>query len=97
MPANKNIGTTHITNGCYRLHPVEWAIGEAVGALIAFCLAGDRTPRSVRGDAVALADYQRLLTGTFGVPLAWPEPVRSRPLARAHETESYGRPFAVCR
>ncbi len=23
IPANKNIGTTHITNGCYRLHPVE--------------------------------------------------------------------------
>ena len=24
LPACKNIGTTHITNGCYRLHPVEW-------------------------------------------------------------------------
>ena len=24
IAANKNIGTTHITNGCYRLHPVEW-------------------------------------------------------------------------
>jgi hypothetical protein len=23
IPACKNIGTTHITNGCYRLHPVE--------------------------------------------------------------------------
>ena len=29
LPACKNLGTTHITNGCYRLHPVEWAIGEA--------------------------------------------------------------------
>lgn len=29
IPANKNIGTTHITNGCYRLHPVEWNIGES--------------------------------------------------------------------
>ena len=36
LPANKNIGTTHITNGCYRLHPVEWSIGEAVGCLIAY-------------------------------------------------------------
>src|SRR3712207_8972640 len=27
----KNIGTTHVTNGCYRLHPVEWTIGEAAG------------------------------------------------------------------
>ncbi|MGH9548145.1 MAG: FAD-dependent oxidoreductase, partial [Terriglobales bacterium] len=33
FPACKNIGTTHITNGAYRLHPVEWAIGEAQGAL----------------------------------------------------------------
>ena len=33
LPACKNIGTTHITNGCYRLHPVEWNIGEAAGAL----------------------------------------------------------------
>ena len=24
----KNIGTTHIANGCFRLHPVEWIIGE---------------------------------------------------------------------
>jgi hypothetical protein len=33
LPAAKNIGTTHITNGCYRMHPVEWNIGEAAGAL----------------------------------------------------------------
>ena len=33
LPACKNLGTTHITNGCFRLHPVEWAIGEAAGAL----------------------------------------------------------------
>src|SRR5690349_23906379 len=23
LPAAKNLGVTHITNGCYRLHPVE--------------------------------------------------------------------------
>jgi hypothetical protein len=34
----KNIGTTHITNGCYRLHPVEWSIGEAAGSLAARCI-----------------------------------------------------------
>ncbi|MGG2474547.1 FAD-dependent oxidoreductase, partial [Rhizobium sp. BR5] len=34
----KNIGTTHITNGCYRLHPVEWNIGEVAGMLAAYCL-----------------------------------------------------------
>eukprot|EP01035_Chromulina_nebulosa_P015101 gene15101-20003_t len=36
LPACKNLGVTHITNGCYRLHPVEWNIGESVGALVAF-------------------------------------------------------------
>ena len=38
LPANKNLGVTHITNGCYRLHPVEWNIGEAAGALAAQAL-----------------------------------------------------------
>jgi len=35
IPAAKNIGFRHITNGCYRLHPVEWHIGEAAGYLAA--------------------------------------------------------------
>jgi hypothetical protein len=86
LPANKNIGTTHITNGCYRLHPVEWAIGEAVGALLAFCLNDSHTPRAVRADATLLADYQRLLTERFGVPLAWPEAIRNRPLSDAKQS-----------
>jgi hypothetical protein len=76
LPAGKNIGSTHITNGCYRLHPVEWNIGEAAGALAAFCLDGKLEPREVREGH--LQDYQRLLTG-LGVELAWPEPYRSTP------------------
>ena len=48
LPACKNLGTTHITNGCYRLHPVEWNIGEASGALAAYCLDKDLVPRQVR-------------------------------------------------
>lgn len=68
LPACKNIGTTHITNGCYRLHPVEWNIGEAAGALAAFCLKKKMSPRAVR--AKALAEFQQLLTND-GVDLAW--------------------------
>lgn len=48
LPAAKNLGVTHITNGCYRLHPVEWNIGEAVGLLAAFCQARKVLPRQVR-------------------------------------------------
>jgi hypothetical protein len=39
LAAGKCLGVTHVTNGCYRLHPVEWNVGEAAGALAAFCLS----------------------------------------------------------
>jgi hypothetical protein len=67
----KNVGTTHITNGCYRLHPVEWNIGEAAGALAAFALAERMPPAAVREDPAALHRFQRRLHEE-GVPLAWP-------------------------
>jgi hypothetical protein len=72
LPAAKNIGTTHITNGAYRLHPVEWNIGEAAGALAAHCVATGRTPHGVQATPDQLRTYQDLLTRR-GVPLAWPE------------------------
>jgi hypothetical protein len=77
LPACKNIGTTHITNGCYRLHPVEWNIGEVAGALIGWCLEHRLTPRQVRNDRERLADFQRALTDQFGIDLAWPEGIRT--------------------
>ena len=67
----KNLGTTHITNGCYRLHPVEWNVGEAAGALAAFALENRMPPAAVREDAAALSRFQRRLADE-GVPLAWP-------------------------
>jgi hypothetical protein len=72
LPAAKNIGTTHLTNGCYRLHPVEWNIGEAVGALAAFCLRESTTPAAVHTDRDRVAAFQRTLTAQ-GFELAWPE------------------------
>lgn len=76
LPGCKNLGTTHITNGCYRLHPVEWNIGEAAGALVAFCLARKEPPRRVRHQAGLLADFQASLRRQ-GFELEWP---RVRPL-----------------
>lgn len=75
LPAAKNIGTTHITNGCYRLHPVEWNIGEAAGALAAFCLARKSSARSVLHTKTLLHDFQELLKRR-GVELAWPPDIR---------------------
>ncbi|MEV6967011.1 FAD-dependent oxidoreductase [Hamadaea sp. NPDC051192] len=76
LPACKNIGTTHITNGCYRLHPVEWSIGEAVGALAAYCLRQGTEPHAVADSPRLTEDYQNLLTQTLGIPIAWPDDVR---------------------
>jgi hypothetical protein len=71
LPACKNLGVTHITNGCYRLHPVEWNIGEAAGALAAFCLSRKEPPRQVRNVQHLLQDFQRLLQND-GLELHWP-------------------------
>jgi hypothetical protein len=71
LAASKNIGTTHITNGCYRLHPVEWNIGEAAGALAAHAFHTKQIPRAVRADGKKLADFQSLLLQQ-GFELAWP-------------------------
>lgn len=70
VPACKNIGTTHVTNGCYRLHPVEWNIGEAAGALSAFALARKTVPRAVREKNALFAEYQRRLHDQ-GVETRW--------------------------
>jgi hypothetical protein len=72
LPAGKNIGTTHITNGSHRLHPVEWNVGEVAGILADFCLTHAVTPRAVRNTPALLADFQQRLTAD-GVELRWPD------------------------
>ncbi|GAB7043568.1 MULTISPECIES: FAD-dependent oxidoreductase [Catenuloplanes] len=72
LPAGKNIGTTHITNGAYRLHPVEWNVGEVAGLLADFCLARGVAPRAVRDNPGLLADFQARLIAA-GVELHWPD------------------------
>ena len=67
----KNIGTTHVTNGTYRLHPVEWSIGEAAGALAAFCIRNSRIPIEVRNNEDILHEFQRELSHR-GVEMYWP-------------------------
>ncbi|RPF54283.1 FAD-dependent oxidoreductase [Aquisalibacillus elongatus] len=71
VAGSKNIGTTHITNGCYRLHPVEWNIGEASGELIAFCLKHQVQPKEVRREPQLLKSFQNQLRSN-GFELEWP-------------------------
>lgn len=71
LAASKNLGVTHITNGCYRLHPVEWNIGESAGALAAEALRLKEPPRKIRNDQKLLTAFQARLR-THGVQTEWP-------------------------
>ena len=71
LPANKNIGTTHITNGCYRLHPVEWSIGESVGMLVAYAMDKKVIPRAVREKSQMLEEFQNMVRAQ-GIETHWP-------------------------
>jgi hypothetical protein len=70
IPVCKNIGTTHITNGCYRLHPVEWSIGEAAGLLIAYGLKNRLIPYQVRENRELLVKFQEFIR-TQGIETYW--------------------------
>ena len=69
----KNIGVTHITNGCYRLHPVEWNIGESAGCLAAAAVKARTSPKQFRSDKKQLAAFQSAIR-TQGVETNWPRP-----------------------
>jgi hypothetical protein len=62
LPAGKNIGVTHLTNGAFRLHPIEWMIGEAAGTVASLAI-----------DAGSLPDIRAVQTDLAhaGVPLVW--------------------------
>lgn len=76
IPACKNLGVTHLTNGCYRLHPVEWAIGEAAGSLAAYCHNRKSEIQEVYESSELRADFLKMLD-TRGVQRVWKE---SKPL-----------------
>lgn len=72
IAAGKNIGVTHVTNGCYRLHPVEWNVGEAAGALAAHCARHGLEPGQVHDDPKLTRRFQTELAAD-GVELEWPK------------------------
>jgi hypothetical protein len=71
LAAGKGIGVTHITNGCYRMHAVEWNIGESAGALAAWCIAHKREAAEIHESAELIEEFQRDLAAD-GVRIAWP-------------------------
>lgn len=62
LAAGKDLGVSHITNGAFRLHPVEWNVGEAAAVIASLALAGGALP--------ATGQVQTTLVQA-GVPLVW--------------------------
>ncbi len=66
----KNIGTTHLSNGAYRLHPIEWAIGEAAAALALLAIKDRQTAKAIYHSPLVTAKLQMVLVES-GVPIFW--------------------------
>lgn len=79
LPACKNIGMTQIAGGCYRLHPVEWNIGESAGYLAAYAIQQGITPREVYESTEHVSRYQEMLLEA-GIVIHWPEDVEQEVL-----------------
>jgi hypothetical protein len=62
LAAGKNLGVTHLTNGAFRLHPIEWNIGEASAVIASLALGKSRFPDTF--------EVQKELAAA-GVPLVW--------------------------
>ncbi|MCC6862946.1 MAG: FAD-dependent oxidoreductase [Bryobacterales bacterium] len=71
LAACKNLGVTHITNGCYRLHPVEWNIGESAGLAAVQAVQTGEPPRHIRNTRKRLAEFQNRIQAQ-GVEIHWP-------------------------
>ncbi len=66
----KSLGTTHITNAAYRMHPMEWAIGEASGFLAVFGVWTGESPRRIVETVPLLRKLQGFMARS-GVPIFW--------------------------
>ena len=70
LAGGKNIGTTHIVNGGYRVQPTEWAIGEASALIAVEAIRLAEDAAAVLSNPRTLSDLQlRLLQ--LKHPLIW--------------------------
>ncbi len=70
VATGKAMGTTHLSNGAYRVHPVEWSSGTAAGALAAVSVGAGCAPSEVVDRPGLQLRVQRTLLAQ-GAELAW--------------------------
>jgi hypothetical protein len=71
LAAGKCLGVSHVANGAYRMHHVEWNIGESAGALAAWCIKHACEPHQIHENAERVKAFQDRLTSQ-GVRVSWP-------------------------
>jgi hypothetical protein len=71
ISSGKAMGVSHVANGCTRLHPVEWGVGEAAGLLAAWCIINATEPHAVCDDPTSISGLQSKAVEQ-GMPIAWP-------------------------
>ena len=89
IPSCKNIGSTHLTNGCYRLHPVEWNIGEVAGYLASFAIDRGVTPSDVWESKALFAEFAGHIED-MGIQRYWnDEPIENGTYVRPEYKKAY--------
>lgn len=71
IAAGKCLGVSHVANGSTRLHPVEWGVGEAAGAIAAVCIEEQIEPAALQENRSRCPDLRARLHA-IGCPTAWP-------------------------
>ena len=71
LAAGKSLGVSHIANGCTRLHPVEWNIGEAAAHAAALHIK-DNIPFTHMTDKHRAYTHLRDSLHSAGACLRWP-------------------------
>ena len=66
----KNICATQVAASATRLHPVEWAVGEAAGVIAATAMLAGVSPRDLLSLPSGVLGVQRTLLRR-GAPIAW--------------------------
>jgi hypothetical protein len=61
----------HHFNGFYRLHPVEWNVGESAGLLAAEAIRTGEPPRRIRNNEKLRKVFQARIQAQ-GVEIQWP-------------------------
>ena len=88
LPACKNICSTHLTNGCYRLHPVEWTVGEVAGLLASFAIDNGVLPVNV-WESKELFDKFCIFIEERGIQRYWDENNLEAGYARAKARKTF--------